>query len=402
MVTIIVMARLYVLIILSTIFTCHATWAMAKEEIRGAGSERLSSLTRELLGSAGEPEFFEWMKRIRRRIHENPELAFAEYEAGQLVRNELASLGIEYTWPFAKTGIVASVGSGVQPWFGLRADMDALPIQGTVKLVFQPGEESYGGAYHMIKEGALEKFQGIFGLHVAPELPTGTIGSRPGPMLAGSMRFLAVIEGKGGHAAMPHATRDPVLAASFAILALQQIVSRETDPLEARLVSVGFIEAGQAGNVIPASVRLGGTLRSMTTEGLFYLQRRVKEVIEMQAAVHQCSATLDFMEEKLRPYPATVNDEEMYEHAKKVGTSLLGEANVHLLPMAMGAEDFSFYSQKMAAALFMIGTRNETLKPVVRLHSPYLVIDEDVLPIGAALHAAVAISYLDDHAVETQ
>lgn len=129
MVTIIVMARLYVLIILSTIFTCHATWAMAKEEIRGAGSERLSSLTRELLGSAGEPEFFEWMKRIRRRIHENPELAFAEYEAGQLVRNELASLGIEYTWPFAKTGILASVGSGVQPWFGLRADMDALPIQ---------------------------------------------------------------------------------------------------------------------------------------------------------------------------------------------------------------------------------------------------------------------------------
>lgn len=122
----------------------------------------------------------------------------------------------------------------------------------------------------------------------------------------------------------------------------------------------------------------------------------------MQAAVHRCSATLDFMEEKLRPYPATVNDKEMYEHAKRVGTSLLGEQNVHLLPMVMGAEDFSFYSQKMAAALFMIGTRNETLKPVIRLHSPYLVIDEDVLPIGAALHAAVAISYLDNHVVETQ
>ncbi|KAH9738040.1 M20 dimer domain-containing protein [Citrus sinensis] len=414
MVTIIVMARLYVLIILSTIFTCHATWAMAKEEIRGAGSEWLSSLTRELLGSAGEPEFFEWMKRIRRRIHENPELAFEEYEAGQLVRNELASLGIEYTWPFAKTGILASVGSGVQPWFGLRADMDALPIQEMVEWEHKSknngkmhacGHDVHTtmllGAARLLKQRK-DRLKGIFGLHVAPELPTGTIGSRPGPMLAGSMRFLAVIEGKGGHAAMPHATRDPVLAASFAILALQQIVSRETDPLEARLVSVGFIEAGQAGNVIPASVRFGGTLRSMTTEGLFYLQRRVKEVIEMQAAVHQCSATLDFMEEKLRPYPATVNDEEMYEHAKKVGTSLLGEANVHLLPMAMGAEDFSFYSQKMAAALFMIGTRNETLKPVIRLHSPYLVINEDVLPIGAALHAAVAISYLDDHAVETQ
>lgn len=132
-----VMARLCVLIIVSTIFTFHATWATAKEEIRGAGSERLSSLTRELLGSARKPDFFEWMKGIRRRIHENPELAFEEYGACQLVRSELDSLGIEYTWPFAKTGIVASVGSGVQPWFGLRADMDALPIQVSSVFVFK-------------------------------------------------------------------------------------------------------------------------------------------------------------------------------------------------------------------------------------------------------------------------
>lgn len=115
--------------------------------------------------------------------------------------------------------------------------------QGTIKLVFQPGEEGYGGAYYMIKEGAVDKFQGMFGIHISPVLPTGTIGSRPGPLLAGSGRFTAVIKGKGGHAAMPQETRDPVLTASFAILTLQQIVSRETDPLEARVIFVPISSA---------------------------------------------------------------------------------------------------------------------------------------------------------------
>ncbi|KAK0584100.1 hypothetical protein LWI29_007622 [Acer saccharum] len=273
-------------------------------------------------------------------------------------------------------------------------------LKGTVKLVFQPGEEGYAGAYHMLKEGALDKFRGMFGLHVWPELLTGTIGSRPGPIFAGSRRFIAIIKGKGGNAATPQAARDPVIAASFAILALQQIVSRETDPLEARIVSVSFIEAGQAENTIPETMTFGGSLRSMTTEGLSYLKQRIKEVIEIQAAVHQCSATVDFMENERMPYPATVNDEGLYEHAKTVSDSLLGRPNVHLVPMTMAAEDFSFYSQKMAAAFFIIGVKNETVKSG-GLHSPHLVIDENVLPLGAALHAAVAISYLDKH-VETQ
>ncbi|TXG58198.1 hypothetical protein EZV62_016027 [Acer yangbiense] len=395
-VSIMALRLLPLIMIVSTVFTSYATWAT---EIQ-SGTD-LSSLTRELLESARQPEFVDWLKRTRRRIHQYPELAFEEYKTSQVIRSELDSLGIDYTWPVVKTGLVASVGSGLQPWFGLRADMDALPIQGTVKLVFQPGEEGHAGAYHMIQEGALDNFQGIFGLHVAPEIPTGTIGSRPGPLLAGAGRFLAIIKGKGGHAAKPQATRDPVLAASFAILALQQIISRETDPIESRVVSVTSIEAGQADNVIPETVRFGGTFRSMTTEGLSYLQQRIKEVTEIQAAVHQCSATVDFMEEKMRPYPATVNDEGLYEHAKEVGASLLGGPNVCLLPMTMGAEDFSFYSQKMAAAFFLIGAKNETLKSG-NLHTPYLVIDEDILPIGAALHTAVAISYLDKQVVETK
>ncbi|XP_047329448.1 IAA-amino acid hydrolase ILR1-like 6 [Impatiens glandulifera] len=388
----------------------------------------------EIMRIANAPENVLWMKQIRRRIHENPELAFEEFETSRLVRQELDRMGISYRFPLATTGIRASIGTGGPPFVALRADMDALPIQeavewehkskvagkmhacghdahttmllgaakilkarerylkGTVVLLFQPAEEKGNGAKRMIDDGALENVEAIFALHVSHERKTGMIGSRPGTILAGCGFFRAVISGKDERSEYPNRSIDAVLAGSAAVISLQGIVSRETNPLDSQVVSVTMFNGGNNDlNNIPDTVIIGGTFRAFSN--IYELRRRIEEVIVEQANVMRCKASVEFFEKEYTIYPPMVNSERMYEQMRKAAAELIGEEKFVVVPPILGAEDFSFYSEVVEAGFFYVGVRNETLGSVHSGHSPHFMIDENALPIGAAAHATLAERY---------
>jgi len=389
----------------------------------------------ELLEAARSAQ--DWMVAIRRELHMHPELGYDLHETSRLVREKLDELGIPYRFPVAETGIVATLGTGESPCVALRADMDALPIheeadvpfrsrvegkmhacghdchtamllgaarllkeregelQGTVKLLFQPAEEGGAGGSRMCEEGALESpgVERVFGLHVWPFLPTGSIGSRAGTFLAATSSVAITITGKGGHAAMPQYAIDPVTTAAKVVCELQTIISREVDPLQSGVVSITAVHGGEAFNVIPPSVEMWGTLRSLTTTGLEYIKTRVREIATLIAAANRCEAHVVFPD---RDYPATVNDAYLWSVAKELGGSLLGEASVQELAPVMGGEDFAFYAEQVPGCFVALGTRNEELGAIYSVHHPRFKADEDALPIGSALHVAFALRSLKE------
>jgi IAA-amino acid hydrolase len=378
-----------------------------------------------------------WIVDIRHQLHRYPELMYEEVKTSQLVRDTLDELGISYQSGIAETGVVATLGTGESPCVALRADMDALPIHeetevpfksevdgkmhacghdchtamllgaakllrereselpGTVRLLFQPAEEGGAGGKRMRDEGVLENpdVERIFGLHVWPPLPTGTIGSRAGTFLAAAGELKITIHGKGGHAAKPHYCIDPVVAAAKVITELQTIISRNLDPLDSGVVSITAIHGGQAYNVIPETVQMSGTIRALTMDRLHWLQDRVRSLTTQVAAANDCEATIEFPG---NAYPPTVNDSDVWNTVQEFAGELLGRDAVHEIPPVMGGEDFAFYTERVPGCFVALGIRNEEAGCTHNVHHPLFKVDEEALPIGSALHACFAVQTLRD------
>jgi amidohydrolase len=383
-------------------------------------------------------EYFTEIQSVRHHLHRHPELSMQEHETANYIMQKLDEYGIPYRSGIAGTGILGMIenpGNGGNKVFALRADMDALPIQensnreyasdnpgvmhacghdvhmasllgaarilqktrqywnGTIKLIFQPSEESLpGGASLMIKEGVLEdpETAGIFGQHVAPQIEAGKVGIRNGMYMASADEIYLTVKGKGGHAAMPHLTIDPVLIASHIVVALQQIVSRSSTPWIPSVLSFGRISGEGRTNVIPSEVKLEGTFRTFNEEWRATAHEKITRIAKNVAESMGGNCEVNIM----KGYPFLVNDAILSNNFRQYASEYLGAENIVELELSMTAEDFAWYSHKVPACFYRLGTRNEAKGITSNIHTPTFDIDESALITGMGLMAWVAVREL--------
>jgi hippurate hydrolase len=365
---------------------------------------------------------------VRRDIHAHPELCFEELRTSELVAKLLTDWGLEVHRGLGKTGVVGVLKNGTShKAIGLRADMDALPMQefnqfehasqhagkmhacghdghvamllaaaqhlskhknfnGTVYFIFQPAEEGGGGAREMIQDGLFEKFpmQAVYGMHNWPGLEVGKFAVSAGPVMASSNEFKITIHGKGSHAALPHNGIDPVPVACQMVQAFQTIISRNKKPVDAGVISVTMIHTGEATNVVPDHCEMQGTVRTFTTEVLDMIEQRMREVANHTCAAFGATCTFEFE----RNYPPTINHAAETQFAKEVMHSIVGENNVVVQEPTMGAEDFSYMLQAKPGVYCFIGNGDGVHREIghgegpCTLHNPNYDFNDELIPLG--------------------
>jgi len=391
------------------------------------------------------PEFIdqlELIKAIRRDIHAHPELKFSEFRTSELIAKQLKSWGIQTHVGLGKTGVVGTIQGNLGPGksIGLRADIDALPLQehnafahasqyegkmhacghdghtamllgaaqffashrdfkGTIHCIFQPAEEGGGGAREMMADGLFTLFpcDAVFGMHNWPGMPEGSFGVISGPMMASSNEFTITIKGKGAHAALPHNGADPVFAIAQLASSLQSIITRNKKPVDTAVLSITQIHAGFASNVIPNDAWLGGTIRTFTNPVLDLLEQRLRDVAHGTAQAFNCSAEVEFE----RNYPPLINHPQETAFAQSVIKKSFGDAQfIEGIEPTMGSEDFAFMLEKVPGCYVFIGNGDGDHRAVghgmgpCHLHNPCYDFNDHLLPIGASYWVHLAQSYL--------
>jgi len=380
------------------------------------------------------------MVALRRDLHEHPELAFEEVRTSGIVVQRLRALGLEVQTGVAKTGVVGLLKGGAsQPGaktktIAIRADMDALPIfemndidyrskvdgkmhacghdghttialavadilskrraelNGNVKFIFQPAEETIGGAEPMVKEGAMDGVDGVIGLHLISDYTVGRVGVRAGTVFASADKFIATVRGKGGHAAMPETAVDPIVISAHIITALQTLISRETSPFSPTVITIGKLQAGTAFNIIPETAELHGTMRAFSHEHREKMIRRITELATGVASAMGATCEISFFDGCL---PCT-NDATMTELVHKVAVEAVGADNVDEGEevMTTGSDDMAYFLQAVPGCYFIVGANNAEKGASYPHHHPRFNVDEDAMPIGVEVLTRAALEFL--------